>query len=207
MLYLIFSVILGTIPVNKNYEPLDEGIAIWVKRDAMHTEIIVPSQSETINWLHYLQMERKKRSSYVSFGWGDKKWYLNGGQLSLRTIPIVLNALFLPSESVMHVNTLQLEPLPSKRRIKILLSPEQLDLLNQYIFNYFTVQKEVNIFDLATDETIGGYGKFYNSRGRYHLFFTSNNWTNKIIKKMGIRSPLWSPFPHAIMFHLRKAHQ
>lgn len=209
MLYLIFSVLLGSIPVNRDYQPLEEGIEIWVERDALHTEIIVPTQTETINWLNYLQIEEEQQYifRYVSFGWGEKRWYLSGGQLTLRAFPAILNALFLPSESVMHVNTIQVEPFPARHRVKIFVSPEQLDLLNQYIFNYFTVQKEENIFDLVTDEQIGGYGKFYAARGKYHVFSNSNHWTNRIIKRMGIRSPLWAPFPHAIMSHLRRAHE
>jgi uncharacterized protein (TIGR02117 family) len=207
MLYLLFSVILGAIPVNKDYQPLQEGIEIWIVRDAMHTEIIIPSQTDRVNWLNYLKVTSEQQHLYdfVSFGWGDRGWYLSGGQFNIKSLPIVANALFLPSKSVMHVNTLQFNPHPSPKREKLYITHEQLDLLNQYIFNYFQVNRIDNTF-IEIGEYVGfGYGDFYEGRGKYHMYYNSNNWTSRILKRMGIRNPVWAPFPHGIMYHIRRA--
>jgi uncharacterized protein (TIGR02117 family) len=205
MLYLTFALLLGYIPVNSDYVPPEEGIEIWVERDAMHTEIIIPANPEHSLWFHYLDIDehQRERLNYISFGWGERSWYLGGGQFNFRTFPIVLKALFLPTKSVMHVNSYIFKPSEARYRIKVKVTAEQFDMLQQYIFNHFQITRD-GVFD-ALGESVIGYGAFYEGRGSYHLFFTSNNWTSKIIKKMGVRGPLWAPLPHGIIYHLRKA--
>ena len=42
-----------------------------------------------------------------------------------------------------------------------------------------------------------GY-EFYESRGSYSMFFTSNNWVGRALKKAGLRTGLWTPLTFGI---------
>ena len=41
------------------------------------------------------------------------------------------------------------------------------------------------------------------SAGSYHAFNTCNSWTNRVLASIGVRTAMWSPTDHAILYQLR----
>ena len=46
---------------------------------------------------------------------------------------------------------------------------------------------------------------FFEAKESYHAFNTCNIWVNKILKKSGIRTALWSPLDKALLYHLKQS--
>ena len=47
--YLLIALV-GLFPVNRDFQPSDNGIEIFVSSTSIHSDIIVPVQTELINW-------------------------------------------------------------------------------------------------------------------------------------------------------------
>ncbi len=121
-------------------------------------------------------------AEFLEIGWGDKGFY----QASDITIPITLNALFLPSDSVMHVvgfsGDIEIE-FPQSEIIQLALSNEGYHRMLKMIHNYFD-RKGVDIAQILR-KGLYGDSKFYSANEPYHMFFTCNNWTGKMLRSSG----------------------
>jgi len=46
------------------------------------------------------------------------------------------------------------------------------------------------------------YDNFYEAHGKYHMFWTCNNWTNTRLKEIGIKNSLWTPMDWGVFYYL-----
>lgn len=140
-------------------------------------------------------------TGWYGFGWGDRAFFLNTPYAGDLKPGLLLNALFLPSRSVLAV---QYSPEPpsgvSATRIKA--SDGQLTVVSKKILSRFQMADSVAAEGIPlllpvpqelVHPSYRGYS-FYESRGHYTLFFTSNNWVNSLLKSAGIPTGLWTPF-------------
>ncbi|MFC3606365.1 DUF2459 domain-containing protein [Stutzerimonas tarimensis] len=124
--------------------------------------------------------------AYFEFGWGDAGYYPaeKGG------LRLAVNALFRPSEATLHVMSLPMEPSRyfAGEVVEVCLSEPQLKALIAFVGASFRYDAEGRPIPSAT----GRYpiSQFYEARGRYHLFNTSNDWTARALESAGFeRSP------------------
>ena len=194
--YLFAALVLSVIPTypsNLNCSP-DE--RIFVSSNGVHLDIIIPVEE-----LHpelKRQLELPSGTKYVSFGWGDKEFYINTPEWSDLTFPVAFRAVFMRSETAMHV-TLYNTSFAFWRKME--LCPAQTKRLNEYIFKSFALNSNKRIVKL----TVSGYGSndfFYLANGSFSLFKTCNIWVNKAFKTIKIKTSVWSPFDFGILFHL-----
>lgn len=52
--------------------------------------------------------------------------------------------------------------------------------------------------------THGRGDTFYEAQGRYHPFFTCNEWVRSGLSAAGVRTAVWSPADVALFWHLRR---
>ncbi len=202
------SVLLGFIPVNSGFRQVEKGITIYIVSNGVHTDFVLPMENEFMNWRSFFNPEdftnRMEIASYIAFGWGDQGFYLNTPEWSDLRPETAFVALFMPSQSAMHV-TLWSKPESDARSVKIRLSVAQYIKIIDYIRNSFKLDPESRPVRLDHP----GYGKydlFYESKLTFHLFRTCNVWTNTGLIRSGIRTSLWTPYDRPILYQLSRIH-
>ena len=170
---------------------------IFVFTNGVHTDIALSVNS--IDLVLRKNLNIPDGTKYVSFGWGDKKFYINTPEWKDLTFKTAFRALFLKSESAMHVTFYDISYKDWK---KINLCPEQLQLLFNYINGSFRKNNANELFPIE----VKGYSindRFYEALKSFSLFRTCNVWTNNALKVAEIKTSVWSPFDFGILYHLR----
>lgn len=192
-LYFLAAFICSSISVNE----LSSGqYTIFLNTNGVHLDIIIPIQN--INPELKSGMSFKPNTRYVSYGWGDRNFYLNTPTWGDLTFSTAFNAMFLESETLMHVTFYGYQ---KRKWVKIKISDEQLKSLNNLINKSFHGDSKAMIQN-------AGYGdndEFFEATGSYSCFYTCNTWVNSILKKSGIKACLWTPFDSALInLHKKK---
>jgi len=127
--------------------------------------------------------EAWKDAPFVEVGWGDRQFYFAGDQ----SIPSMLRAVFIPSDSVMHVAS-------------FVESPEQffkfpvfkIELSEVGFHNLFTYVKQTFSVNETGDRLAaigkGQYGvsNFYAAVPRYFSLFNCNTWAAEALRQAGV---------------------
>jgi uncharacterized protein (TIGR02117 family) len=181
------------VPENGNCEP-DQ--TIYITSNGVHLDIVLPVAN--IDESFRSQLDVSANTQFVAFGWGDKNFYAKTPEWSDLTFPVAFKALFLNSESAMHVTRYRQT---YKHWKKVQICWYQLDSLNHYIKNSF----EKTDADALLKTDFPGYSNsdnFYEAKGSFTLFKTCNVWTNNALKQTGIKTSVWSPFDFGVLYHL-----
>lgn len=190
---LLFS-LLPTHPPNQNCSARHE---IFIASNGVHLDLILPVESIEPQFLQELGLPAGIK--FVAFGWGDKDFYIHTPEWSDLTFPVAFKALFLKSETAMHVTRL---PGSSSSWKRVRLCDWQLNNMNRYIKKSFKRDTEKNLIKME----FGGYSRydsFYLSKGSFSLFNTCNIWVNKALKEVEIKTSVWSPFDFGVLYHLK----
>lgn len=177
---------------------------IYVRSNGIHTELILPTVTQEMNWKEFISTVDYGDSisyDYVVFGWGDKGFYMNTPQWSDLTAKTATSALLLPTSTAMHVAYRSI-PEEGDDCIKLMVTEEQYSDICTYVKASFA-QKE-NQADLIPDKGYGVSDNFYEANNSYHLLRTCNTWTSNALKHAGIRTSVLAVFPNSVMGHLRK---
>ena len=138
--YVLIALILGLIPVNKNFRPDPTGYRIFIISNGIHTDIALPVNSGEYSWTGFFDKtdfkEKIHYAKYIAFGWGNKLFYLNTPEWKDLTPAIAFNALFIETKPAMHV-TLAGNVNMDKNVRTILISGKDLHLLTEYILSSF----------------------------------------------------------------------
>ncbi|WP_242927047.1 TIGR02117 family protein [Pontibacter vulgaris] len=205
LLYLLAVVVLGSIPVNRSYAETREGIEIFVTDNGVHTDFVLPVKTAITDWRTQLLLQDYKGadSSYthIAFGWGDRRFYMETPEWKDLRLDVAITALFWPTRSAMHVSYIRRPLIPNKYQRPVILSEAQYEQLVNYISGTFRQQN--GQFILIKGAGYTSEDNFYEAHGRFHLFRNCNNWTNRGLKTIGVKTAAWAPLPFAIMRHLR----
>ncbi|MFN6946040.1 MAG: TIGR02117 family protein [Cytophagaceae bacterium] len=204
VVYLAFAIGLSLIPVNTTFTSLEEGIEIYVTSNGVHTDLVLPATNEVYNWKNKIPDHdfQSNDAEFVSFGWGDKGFYLDTPTWSDLKFSTAFKAAFWLGTSAMHVTMYKQSPELNEKSKMIRISPEQYLKLVEYIDASFQKDPKGNILLIPGRHYDGVDDNFYEGTGRYNLFKTCNCWTGKGLKIAGVRTALWSPFEKSIMYHL-----
>lgn len=201
MLYLIFVVICGLIPVAGDQPK--EGVGIYVRSNGVHTDICLPVETKYFDWKTFIPTEHYQQNTkfkFISFGWGDKEFYINTPEWSDLNIGVALNATLLPSSTAMHVTYFDYEPAVNERSKHVLIKDSKYQDLMEYIQSSFKLKNDKPV--LIPNLGYGKYDNFYDGTGSFHLFRTCNAWTNRGLKIAGVRTALLALTEDGIMRHL-----
>jgi uncharacterized protein (TIGR02117 family) len=203
VVYFIFAVILSVIPVNRKVSTNHEA-DIYIISNGVHLDMALPIRSEIKNWESDLLIDERitHEARYISFGWGDKLFFMNTPEWSDLTVNTTIKALFLKSSSALHIDYYRSIPVDD-RCVKIPVDKAQYKSVVDYIERNFRKDSTGNRI-LIPGLHYYNSDCFYEANGSYNLFFTCNTWTNKCLKEAGLKASVWTPFDRGTLYHYRK---
>jgi uncharacterized protein (TIGR02117 family) len=127
--------------------------------------------------------EEWKDAPYVEVGWGDRQFYFAGDQ----SIPSMLRAAFIPSDSVMHVTSFAEAP---EKFFKFPILPIELSEagfqnLLAHVKQTFTVNEKGDRL-AAIGKGQYGVSNFYAAVPRYFSAFNCNTWAAEALRNAGV---------------------
>jgi uncharacterized protein (TIGR02117 family) len=200
IIYLCCALICSSITINNTKDSANH-IAIYILSNGVHTDIVVPTQTEIIDWSTKIKFQYTKTANenyhYLALGWGDKGFYLETptwGDLKLST---ALKAATGLSHSAMHA-TYYRSMQEGEKCKKIILSTQQYLKLITYIDLSFQKHHQEYI-PIVTHANYGNTDAFYEANYKYSLLHTCNTWTNNALKACDQKCALWTPFEKGII--------
>ena len=155
--------------------------SVYVANHGWHTGLIISSESVNVS-LPFL-IKRFGSVPYYEFGWGDEGFY----QAKEITSFLKISAIFWPTDAVMHVVAVSLQPdkyFSGSEVIELKLSHSELESLQVFISNSFKYTDAGRAIKL--EKGIYGDSQFYRATGKYHMFNTCNKWTANGLKSAGM---------------------
>lgn len=205
LLYLLAAFAGSMIPVNKDQERSVGEIEIYLRTNGIHTSLVVPVQSEIMDWSGVVEFENALSGrgdfKYISFGWGDLEFYKNTPQWSDLTPSIALKALFLESPSALNVEFHRVIP-NDPNIVAFKATRQQYNRLSRYILESFEYDQNGEVQQVQGLH-YNQRDAFYKATGSLNLFFTCNTWTNEALKSSGMKACLWTPFDKGIFYQYR----
>jgi uncharacterized protein (TIGR02117 family) len=207
VVYLFRALVLGLVPVNAGFVQPEKGIDIYVSTNGAHADLVVPTRTEHMDWFELFPPEHFRRVDttfeYVAFGWGDRGFYLETPTWDDLTFSVAMRSLFWPTPAAMHVDLTRRIPSDDENYVRIRISEEQYVELLDHLLGDFMLDDDGQLM-LIEDGSYYDSDNFYEAHGRYHFIKTSNTWTAQGLRKIGVRTAVWSPFDRAIMYHARR---
>lgn len=169
----------------------------------MHTDFILPTKNEIFDWTQIIDSQyyetTLQENTHLGIGWGDKAVYLDIATWGELTFKMGLTTLFLPTPTILHITAYPTLPNSEIKISKTTISQNQYLQLCEFIMAYFKIDSNQEIQYIEN----AGYtanDNFYHAIGKYHAFVTCNTWVNKGLKKIGVRTPLWTPLDKGIFY-------
>ena len=205
LVYVLAAVILSHITVNSDFRPIPDnqaGIDIYVRTNGEHTDVVLPAQSSDRDWYSIIPPADLHRiagqTEYISFGWGDKGFYLDTptwADLKFSTAFIAATGL---GSTAMHIEAVT-TPQVSESVRKIRISPAQLQKLIAHIDQSFEYDAQGKIIKINTAANYNDHDAFYEAIGHYSIFTTCNQWTRDGLSEAGIRTAVFTPLDDGVM--------
>ena len=177
---------------------VDSPKEIYVVNHGWHTGFVVPAS--TIQKQLPQLKERFNNTPYMEFGWGDRGFY----QAEEITSGLSVQAIFWPTESVMHVVAVPSRPdiyFANSDVEALCLTEVQYALLISFIEHSFLKDNDGRIIKLKNG--LYGNSQFYKGEGDYYLMNTCNKWTAKGLKSAGLDiSPIFKLTAGSVMDYL-----
>lgn len=198
--YMVAGLIGGAIPANRGWVEPEQGIAVWVEDNGIHTGIVLPLVGGGEDWRDLISPYDARdpaygRHSHVAFGWGDRDFYVNTPRWrDLRPMTVV-NAAIGSDDTVMYVERIA-EPRPAAHVRRVLLRPEEYARLTTFIRQSFDVGPSGVA---GAQPGYADHDSFYTAKGRYTAFNTCNTWTGRALRTAGVRLGVWTPFSVTVM--------
>lgn len=168
--------------------PPGHHVHVWLISDALHTGLVFE-----YDWLlesGFVPPQGFPHARYVTLSWGDRTAYV---QRRLNNVGEVLNALFLPSESVMelipadwHVTEVCPHQRIWQKRVPREVGPELAAFLN-----HCSITDE-NDRPNVVGTSSWGDGVLLESRHAYFYPRVCNIWTVQAMEAMGARMNPWT---------------
>lgn len=204
--YLFSALVLSSILIGKIKNKENTPYLVYVVSSNIHTDFIFPLKNELYDWTSLIPMEpifgRKLDLSYISIGWGSKEFFFEMKNWDPRKIKVILKAVFIPSESAVHVDFLK--DIPTNEAVYPLrINRNDYLKLVHFILRTFDYDSGHKV-QLISEFTYYGTDRFFKSPKKYHLFNTCNMWTNEGLKSINWKRPVWSPFKYGIDYALKE---
>jgi len=202
-LYLLAAFVGSLIPVNRGWHEPERGVTIYLIDNGVHADIVMPIAAQGLDWRPLIPFADfaavDPNASFIVFGAGERRVYLNTPtwwDLTPRTAWAALTG----GERVMHVAYV---PAPGAEVRQIRLRPEEYRRLWAAVRESFRLDHSGRPVHIEHP----GYGPsdtFYVGVGRANMFRTCNSWAGERLRLAGIRTGLWTPFAHGILWRYRR---
>lgn len=192
VVYFLLAILLSRIPTNTKKLDCEANCQLYASTNGIHADLILPVNQ--LSTVIQEQLNIRPSTTYVGFGWGDKKFYLETPTWKDLKFSTAIQAMFWRSETAMHI-TYYPRALTTWKSLEI--CKNQNEKLNEFIINSFEKQENENF--IWTAEGYGRYDEFYEAKGSYSCLKTCNVWVNQALKKAKVKTPVWSPFDKGIL--------
>lgn len=205
LVYLGGALLLGAIPANRSWQEAERGVMIFIRTNGVHTWIVMPKVTQSIDWRPYAPPEhladaRYGASSHIGFGYGNREFYLNTPTWGDLTLSRAFGAFFGGGRTLVHAEHIH-DPRPDEWQRAIVLRPDEYARLAAFVSGRFQRGP-----DGRTMPVLGrGYGPsdmFYEAVGGYSFYLTCNEWTGRALRHAGVRTGVWTPLDESIMWRL-----
>lgn len=207
--FLLFLLTGTLVPANRHFRQTPDGVPVYVVSNGFHTDVVVPireARSGT-NWLRHFPdstfQARFGRYQYLALGWGNEQFYLASYNHRRPGLGAVLQAL-APSRTLIHVDFYRQAPAAGPRVVPLRLSVPQYQRLVQQLEASFEPDS-TGRYRLRNAAGYTSEDFFFRAQGRYHALRTCNDWTNRSLRRAGIRSALKAPLAGSVLFQVRRA--
>lgn len=203
--YVILAYLIPYIPVNTKDADPQEDVAVYIRTNGVHTDLVVPIKTEFKDWSKTIKFSQIKSQDsmmqFIGFGWGDKGFYLDTPEWSDLKFSTAFVAAFGLGSSAMHA-TFYKQINESKDCVKLKISAKEYKKLIDYIEAKFKYDTNGNPI-LIDATTYGQNDSFYEANGSYSFFYTCNTWANNGLKEMDQKAALWTPSDFGIFQHYK----
>ncbi|OLP19737.1 hypothetical protein BST81_04170 [Leptolyngbya sp. 'hensonii'] len=179
---------------------------IYVASDGFHVSLIVPVTNEAFDWQQHLPLQEigrqnRKDYRYLSFGWGERFFFMETPSWDKVNPLHALKALVLLNPSVMNVQGYPEVPQTWGSTVvkTIRIDREHYLQLNQFIEASFQTDAQGRKIRARVHEG----SSFYEANGKYSLLRTCNTWAAEGLDAAALQTPLWSGLAWPIMLHLK----
>jgi uncharacterized protein (TIGR02117 family) len=210
LLYVAAALIGAWIPDNGDFVPKANGIEVYIYSGDIHSDVILPLVNDQKDWRENFPLSSfasdRQDFTHISFGWGSREFYLDTPTWNDLEVSTALNVLLTPSESVVHVEMVQLQPVISSSLMKTKITEQQYRDMVKFVQASFDRNSGVPSSELKpTPIADAGYNdrdNFYPAVGSYHLFRTCNCWAGDALRASGIKVGKFTPLPKSVFWHL-----
>lgn len=205
-LYLLAAFGLAWIPVNRGFVEAPEGIDIYLVSNGIHVDFCLPAKTPVMDWARKVPRSDFRgagdRWTHLLLGWGDRGFYLETPTWADLKATTALKAIFWPSDSVVHAQYLPGPPAEDTGRVvAVRIGEGAFRELCAFLEESFQ-RDPAGAVRLISGKGYGDTDNFYAGAGSYHAFNTCNLWTSRGLKRIGVRTALWSPFAAGVLRHL-----
>lgn len=203
-LYLLCSWLIPKISVDAESTNEPKTVEAYILTNGVHTDLVMPVKSEYIDWSTKVPFENtaSKRNDfqYISFGWGDKGFYLDTPTWADLKFSTAFIAAFWLGESAVHATFYEQMKVGEDCK-KIMLTPSQYKAMIQYIDASFDKDTQGKYILIKTNAVYGKDDAFYEAKGSYSFLHTCNTWANNGLKVAGQKAAIWTPSDTGIFEH------
>ncbi len=204
--YILLSIVLSVIPTDNDKSSIENNVEIFITSNGVHTDFMLPVRNEMIDWSYvhpYEDFDNVDTSfQYICFGWGDREFFINTPTWNDLTFVTAFKALFLYSQSAVHVTYMR-NPAGFDIIRRLMISTNQYRKLAEYIKGSFQ-HDEFGKIILIPDAGYSSNDAFYEGVGSYSIINTCNEWTGSGLRRIGVKTGLWTPFAQGVLYHLEK---
>lgn len=207
ILYLVAALVLALIPINTGFQVDRGGVEIAIQDNGVHVDVILPVQAAGVDWTaefpldHFPQAD--PNSAFIAFGWGHREFYLNTPTWNEFDLMVGLRAVSGIGETTVHVAYRPWRGI-GERTARTRISPESYRRLVAFIHTSYRRDADGRPIRIL-GYSYGGNDAFYEGIGRYSLINTCNEWASRALAAAEVRTGFWTPFPGAILEHIRQA--
>ena len=201
LLYLLCSWLCPFIKVNSDFTNSTDGVELFVQSNGVHTDIIMPVESEQIKWNKLLPysdfVNVNSGFKYIAMGWGDKGFFIYTPTWDDLTFSTTFKAAFGLGSTAMHVKYKYNQPQEDALCKRVVVSKEQYQKLIDFILASFQLKNAKPI--LIDHDGYTQQDRFYEATGTYSMFKTCNVWTGNALKTTGVKIGVWTPFQSGVI--------
>ena len=205
--YLLAAVVFSAIPLNRGAGHRGD-IGVYVLSNGVHIDLVLPVRNERFDWTRVappsdVASPIAANAPWISFGWGDRGFYLNVLDWGDLTAATALRAVSGMDGTALHAERFFHIPAEGADCHRLDLDATQYDALVAFLLESGVRYADGRLVPVAGATDHGQTDAFYESRGRYSPLFTCNTWANTALKRAGAPCCLWTPFPYPILRHAR----
>jgi uncharacterized protein (TIGR02117 family) len=199
VLYVAFSFLLSWIPVNTAQSEAKRNNQLYAFSNGVHLDFVIPVK--LIPEHLRTQLRPGPNTKLMGIGWGDKGFYLDTPTWADLSAKVAVKAMFMPSPTAMHVTEHQVV---NRTWSRLDITDEQLEELFAYIMESFQTNAEGKITELV-GEGYTPFDRFYEANGNYACFQTCNTWVNAGLRRIDVKTAIWTPMDKGVLRYLPTA--